>query len=90
MPIAEKVVLLCVGASDGSALFRTSTGLIIAGALLVVGAILFALKLSRWRENDEHDRLTRFAPVGVLLTIVTGCILVAFGVAFTMTQRLDC
>jgi len=90
MPIAEKVVLLCVGASDGSALFRTSTGLIVAGALLIIGAILFALKLSQWRENEEHTKITRVAPVGVLLTIVTGCILVAFGVAFTMMQRLDC
>lgn len=90
MPIAEKVVLLCEGASDGSALLRTSTGLIIAGALLVVSAILFALKVSQWRENEKHTNITRFAPVGVLLTIVTGCILVAFGVAFTMTQRLDC
>lgn len=90
MLIAEKVLLLCVGASDGSALFRTSTGLIVAGALLVISAILFALKVSQWRENKEHNRLTGVAPAGVLLTIVTGCILIAFGVAFTMTQRLDC
>lgn len=90
MPICEKFVLLCAGVSDGSALFRTSTGLIVAGALLVVSAILFALKLSQWREKEEYGRITRIAPAGVLLTIVTGCVLIAFGVAFTMTQRLDC
>ena len=90
MPITEKVVLSCIGASNGSALFRTSTGLIVAGALLVASAILFALKVSQWREKEEYNGITRVAPVGVLLTIVTGCILVAFGVAFTMTQRLDC
>jgi len=90
MPIGEKIMLLCAGVSDGSSLFRTSTGLIVAGALLVVSAILFALKVSQWREKGEYARVTRVAPAGVLLTIVTGCVLVAFGVAFTMTQRLDC
>ncbi|HTK38820.1 MAG TPA: hypothetical protein VL325_10040 [Pyrinomonadaceae bacterium] len=90
MSIGEKFMLLCAGVPDGSALFRTSTGLIIAGALLVVSAILFALKVSQWREKEEHGRITRVAPAGVLLTIVTGCILIAFGVAFTMAQRLDC
>jgi uncharacterized membrane protein len=87
---AEKVILLCAGVPDGSSLFRTSTGLIVAGVLLVVSAILFATRLQQWREKGICSRITRLAPAGVLLTIVAGCILAAFGVAFTMTQRLDC
>jgi hypothetical protein len=90
MTIADKIILLCAGATDGSALFRPSTGLIVGGALLVISAILFALKLQQWREKEMYGSVVRFAPIGILLMIAAGCILVAFGVAFTMTQRLDC